>query len=125
MELQKVGMKNLAPKNRVIGGSRNRGRVIGAGYDCIGMKKIGLINRVIRGSRRVIRGQLIFTVMALMAETTDIIGSKSCNIQNASMQHKTLEYPSIYSFKLLINQKPHKMTQKYPKIQNSFTSARS
>ena len=29
MELQKVGMKNLAPKNRVIGGSRNRARVIG------------------------------------------------------------------------------------------------
>ena len=68
------------------------------------------------------KGQLIFTVMA---ETTDIIGSKSCNIQNASMQHKTLEYPSIYSFKLLIYQKPHKMTQKYPKIQNSLTSARS
>ena len=77
-------------------------------------EKIGLINRVIRGSRHVIRGQLIFTVMA---ETTDIIGSESCNIHNASMQHKTLEYPSIYSFKLLIDQKPHKIKQKYPKIQ--------
>ena len=29
MELQKVGMKNLSLKNRVIGGPRNRGRVIG------------------------------------------------------------------------------------------------
>ena len=115
-------MKNLAPKNCVIGGSRNRGRVIG-GMTVLGWKKIGLINRVIWGSRRVIRGQLIFTVMA---ETTDIIGSKSCNIHNASMQHKTLEYPYIYSFKLLIDQKPHKMTKKYNlKIQNSLTSARS
>ena len=68
------------------------------------------------------KGQIVFTGMA---EITDIIGSKSCNIHNASMQHKTLEYPSIYSFKLLIDQKPHKMTQKYPKIQNSLTSARS
>ena len=29
------------------------------------------------------------------------LGSKSCNIHNDSMQHKTLEYPFIYSFKLL------------------------
>ena len=39
-KLKGVGMKNLAPKNREIWGSRNRGREIG-GSDCMQKVKLG------------------------------------------------------------------------------------